>query len=226
MLTVSPNGNITAKSIGSTSVIVSNDEVTNSVTVIVNEIGENKKEDLQEVEEVSKEYTNEEARLLEKIRNEQNIIVDGGEWKKLTSPILQALHKEENTILIEHDTYSIFLQGKEIVNYDNELDTHIVFEDISRYVEMIVNEGEPLPGQIQIRNELFQEYDYLYLYNEAKGIYEKLEFMKEETIILDMAGRYVLSNEKLDGFQFHAWYFAVAGGILIISISVYIYVRL
>ena len=113
--TVSGTGNIAAKKSGNTAIIVSNGDLQVAVTVIVNENGGA----VEEKEEVQQGNLGQETEISE--------IVSVTDYPVLTSEILKYLYENKKKIIITSEDYTIYLNGDDIVNTDNELYTELVF---------------------------------------------------------------------------------------------------
>ncbi len=226
---VTKGGLITGKKIGSTSIIVRNEDVTNAVTVIVNntseqlttDIGDTDSEDMKS----NKETMSTEEVLLEQIKNKREVVVKAKEYELITTTILRALHEQGTTLIIEDEDYSMILDGNAIVNYQNELKTAVIMEETNIGLEIIVNDGNPLPCAVEVKRLSKDDYPYLYLFHESKGVYEKLTYKSGEGIRMDVEGRYVLSHEKLQESRIYMIYIVVAGIIVIGLIGTYIYMK-
>ena len=226
---VTKGGLITGQKIGSTSIIVSNEDVTNAVTVIVNGTGENFTSDITPNDsdgmEDKKEIDLKQEALLEQIRNKQEVVIQAKKYSVITTAVLRELHKKGTSLIIEHEHYTMKLDGNTILNYENELKTNVEIEETDIGIEIIINKGEPLPGTVEIDPVTKKQYQSLYLYHKSKGIYEKLEYESNQVIRLDIEGQYILTNQNLQKSNFHIMYLVVIGIVGITLIGIYIYVK-
>ncbi len=207
---VTSSGTITAKKCGNTAIVVSNGDLQVSVTVIVNEDGvikENKTElskDTQEETEFSEEVT-------------------VAECKTITSEMLRYFYENRKLLTINGEDYTIYIDGKDIVNCENEFQTEILFEQQKQGFTFEVNEGKKLCGKLtvmlgaKVTNE-----KYLYLYNDEKGKYQRVNAEDMDELVIDTAGIYLLSQNQLHGFRFNAIFVAVSVIIIVIGIGIYI----
>lgn len=188
--TVSETGVITAKKSGNTAVIVSNGDLQVSITVIVNEEGTGETEKETESEESPKE---EKTFLLE---------VTVEEYPVISTEMLKYFYEKEKVLTIKGDGYTIYLDGKDIVNFENELNTKLSFQKEEKGFSVVVNEGKKLCGRITIDlSQKVTKEKYLYLYNQEKEKYQKLESSDITTLSIDTAGKYLLIEKSLSGLK-------------------------
>ncbi len=183
---VSDIGVITAKNNGVTTIIVSNDDLQESLSVVVNEDGKVQEELMN---------GNGEGSDLEKTFPATILTKD---YPVVTSEMLKYFYEKEKTLTIKGEGYTIFLDGKNIVNFENELYTKLVFEQSQEGLTFIVNKKQKLCGDvtIDIRDKVTSE-KYLYLFNEATEKYERLEVEDITLLQIDTAGKYILTTEKI-----------------------------
>lgn len=204
---VSDSGLITAKASGNTAIIVSNGELQVSVTVIVNEEG------------IVEEETDVQSEISEDGEEKVPERITVQEYPVVTSAMLKYLYRNKKTVTIVGDKYTIYLDGANIVNTENELYTKLLFHKKDTGFSMEVNNGKKLCGKIVIElGEKVAGERYLYLYNAEKGTYQKLSTDTMTSLEIDTAGTYLLTTEKLSGFKIHK---AVVGGgcVLILAVA-------
>lgn len=201
---VSSNGIVTAKGCGSTSILVSNGDVSISVSVIVNETGEG----TEMADETQKNEINEEKRYPEKINTSEVYVV--------TNEMLKYYYQNRTLLYIYGDSYTILVNGNNICNYENKLYTQIFFEETPEGIEFEVNHGEELCGEIQLILEKY-EGNYLYLYHPSKDKYQLLEQDDLSNLRLTQGGKYLLAKEKISGVKIKKAAFA-GGGIALLSL--------
>lgn len=229
---VSSNGTISAKSIGTTSVIISNGDLSTAVTVIVNESGS---ADQTMVENLShtvisndtQNLSTTENMLIEKIKDENNsqeIEIEGTDYKIISKSTLKALYDTGKTIHIQYDDYSITLKGTDIVNYDNELNTEIKLKKEDKKQSFTINEEKNLPGLITLKLK-DGNYHYLYLYNETKNKYQLLKVKDLTNLTLDTTGNYLLTVDKLNGITVSVIAIIVVGVIMLGLVITFIVVK-
>lgn len=186
--TVSGTGNIVAMKSGNTAIIVSNGDLQVSVTVIVNEDGSMADAE----EEVQQENLVQETGIPE--------IVSATDYPVLTSDILKYLYENKKSIIITSEDYTIYLNGEDIVNTDNELCTELIFLGNDNGFSFCVNNGQKLCGKIRIDlNPKVTNEKYLYLYNDEKEAYQELSVSDIKYLEIDTAGIYLLTTEKVTG---------------------------
>lgn len=230
--TVTSNGTIQAKGIGTTSVIVSNSDLSAAVTVIVNESGTADQATIenatkQVVSSTRQQISGTETEIIKAIQDESNvneIELSVTNCKLLSKNILKALYETEKSILITGDGYTIHLKGTDIVNYENELITQINFERQDGTIEFILNEYKNLPGKITLKIDE-SGYRYLYIYNEAKNKHQQLKVNDISDMELDVHGKYMISQEKINSISISMIVIVLVAVILLGLIITYIAVK-
>ena len=211
---VSASGVITAKSCGDTAIIVSNGDLQVSVTVIVNEEGtavSKEEADTENSEETEHSYPDE---------------VSVEEYPVITKEMLKYFYEKEKVLTIKGDGYTIYLDGKDIVNFENELETGLLFQQEENGFTLVVNSGKKLCGKLTIDiSEKVTKEKYLYLYNNEKDKYQKIEAKDISTLSIDTAGKYLLTTRSLSGFRVNVILIAVGILAIVIGIGVYIGVK-
>lgn len=175
-------GIITAEAKGSTTILVSNKDTSVSVAVIVNE-------------EVNYRQDNEPT---EELRNYDPIIhqyVDSKHTKIISSNLLAELYRKKENLIIRGEDYEIEIRGNKIVN-----DTNCFYTDIEREKKegkeyFTINRGNELHGEVILRlKEPVGK--YLYLYNEEKAKYQRIEANDLEELCLTTPGKYMITQEQ------------------------------
>ncbi len=209
--TVSGAGVITAKSCGNTGIIVSNGDLQVSVTVIVNEEGS--------------ASTEEETSPIEEGEGNRNFPeeVTTEEYPMISKEILKYFYENEKVLTIKGDGYIIYLDGKDIVNFENELKTQLVFEKVENGFTFVINDENKLCGKLTIElSEKITKEKYLYLFNTEKQRYQKLKAEDIETLHIDSAGKYLVTSKTLSGF--HISFILVGIGCVAILVGVGAYI--
>ena len=208
---VSDNGVITAKACGNAVIAVSNGDLQVSVNVIVNE--EQIEHDLEEGNsnidsEKGKSFPHE---------------VGVNEYPIISAEMLKYFYEKEKVLTIRGEDYTIYLDGKDIVNFENELETKLLFSDENGGLGITVNAKKKLCGKItiDISNKITDE-KYLYLYNEEKEKYQQIQSKDVSLLCVDTAGKYLVTNKKLSGIHINMLLILVGCVAVIIGGSVYI----
>lgn len=211
--TVSDKGMITAKACGGTAIIVSNDDLQVSVSVIVNEEG------LVE-ENVSGERKNTDLTLTFPDK------VSVGMCPLISSEMLKYFYEEEKVLTVKGENYTFFIDGKNIVNFENELDTELLFQQEENGFSFSLNRGNKLCGKIVIdlSDKIVNE-KYLYLYNEAKGKYERISVEDISLLTCDTSGTYLLTSEKLSELELNQFLLIIGIVVVVLGVIVYIGVK-
>lgn len=118
------------------------------------------------------------------------------EQSVITGDMLRYYYQNETQVRIKGNGYSIWLNGRDICNYENELHTQIEVRRIEQGIVFTVNCGKHLCGDLRLE---FEQYagDNLYLYNESKDKYELLEAMDSSGLHITQGGTYLLT-EKME----------------------------
>ena len=208
---VTPAGVITAKKCGDTAIIVSNGDLQVSVTVIVNEPGETaEKTDTDNAEGGAEQIT-----FPEEITTE--------EYKVISSEMLKYFYENKKLLTIKGEAYTIYMDGRDIVNLENELQTELLFQEENNGFTMVVNEGKKLCGKISIDiSEKITDQKYLYLYNTEREKYEKIAAENIRTLSIDTAGTYLLTSAKVTGLQINVIF--IIPGLLAVLIGTGVYI--
>ena len=117
------------------------------------------------------------------------------------------------------------MDGKDIVNYENQLKTKLVFKDNTEKngFTLIINEGEKLCGKLKI--DISKKIDgekYLYLYNSEKEKYQKLSTEDISMLEIDTAGEYLLTSKQLFELGINVIFVVVGIVAILTGVGVYI----
>lgn len=196
---ISNSGLISAKAVGNTTIIISNGDMSNAATVIVNQ-----SETVTEEQNISQEIemaNDKEYELLTLIQEQKQTEISVEDYPIITKNILKALYTSGNVLCIKGDGYSLKISGVDILNYENQLYTDIEFTKVVQGTEFTLNDGKNLPGKVTVylKNK---EYEYMYLFNQVKEKYEKINQNIDEELKLDVQGKYLLAMEPMNNFTF------------------------
>ena len=130
-------------------------------------------------------------------------IIKQSECPKISSELLKYIYENSKSISVIGDGYTLRVDGNKILNYENELSTSIIMTT-NKYgdCEFTVNDGNNLCGEISVSfdSEMAEKFcikgKKLFLYNEAKNVYEKIQFDTLENISITKAGKYMFSDGK------------------------------
>lgn len=209
---VSATGEIIAKACGNTVVVVSNGDLQVPVNVIVNE----------EQIEVDEENNYIGKGKEKSFPNE----VSMNKYQVITAEMLKYFYEKEKVLTIRGNDYTIYVDGRDIVNFENELETKLIFQKENNGFSIVVNNKKKLCGKItiDISNKITDE-KYLYLYNEEKKKYQKIETEDISLLCVDTAGKYLITNKKLSGIRINIILILVGCLAAVIGGSVYIGVK-
>lgn len=208
---VTSSGTITAKKSGNTAIIVSNGDLQVSVTVIVNESEKT----------TEKENTDNSEGGMEEIEYPEEVTTE--EYQVISSEMLRYFYENKKILTIKGDGYTIYMDGKDIVNYENQLETELLFQEENKGFAMVVNQGKKLCGKItiDISGKVTNE-KYLYLYNTEREKYERIAAEDIKTLSIDTAGTYLLTSAKVTGL--HINIIVIIAGILAVIIGTGVYI--
>lgn len=208
---VSEDGVVTALKVGSTSIIVSNGDVSVAVSVIVNQISLNKDEA-------------HETAAASAIDNKYLDNINAGEINIVNTDTLKKLYSSNQQLCVVGEGYKIKIDGEKIVNYENELLTDIELSKNEKCTYFVINQGEKLCGEITL---CLDEPDgkYLYLYNETKQKYELLNCSDLKEITLTSSGKYIITQKRLNDNEVQIKYL-IFGGVVLVLMGIGIYIGL
>lgn len=211
---VTAEGLITAKASGNTAVVVANGDIQTSVTVIVNETGS--------------QQENGEGATGNQTEAEDSfpVEVDAQDYPVISSDMLKYLYEKEKCLTVKGNGYTIYLNGKDIVNYENELSTSLNIREEENGFSFTINDGNKLCGEVTLDiSEKVQEEKYVYLYNQTKEKYELLQTENIKQFTADVGGTYLLTSKKENGFNVNVILIGVGAIAVLIGVGVYIGVK-
>ena len=215
--TVSAGGCVTAVAVGNASIIVSNGDYQAAVSVIVNT--SNKTTDVNE--------ENEELDDVSKSEISYDNTVNASDVTRIDTNMLKYFYDKKTKLLVVGDGYSILLDGKDIVNYQNELITDIELSSEAnskgiKEISFVINKGNPLCGDITLCMDNAKG-KYIYLYNESKEKYEMIAMSSLSEINISTPGKYLITESKIQtGYGSTLIILIIGGVLLIIGVAVYI----
>lgn len=210
--TVSQDGIVAAKETGSTTIIVSNGDTSVAVSVIVNEsiVYQEKIEDNQENKVDAEAYPD---------------TVYVAEYKVIDSEMLRYLYETKQVLRIIGNGYVLEIDGKDIVNCDNEFFTDIELTKEAGKNCFLLNKGNELCGAVTVYLDETHG-RYLYLYNVSKKKYELLSISGTSELKLTTAGEYQLCETKMKLDKKVIVYVTIGSVILLlIGGMIYIFVK-
>jgi uncharacterized protein YjdB len=231
---VTKRGVVSARSVGSTSIVVSNEEMSVGITVIVNEVsaapeGGDKGEytgDPDSGGEGVGSVGAGTAAFVSDIKSNGRATVSAADCPTLTAEMLSAIYTADAEVEIQGIDYLIRLSGSDIVNTENELVTNIAFVNDAGDIGFLLNGGRNLPGKLQVAladRSLLKE--YVYLYNDAKETYELLNVKDGDSLTLDVGGKYLMTDEKRGGSGIDPFIIGVAASAIGAAVSIFIMVK-
>lgn len=223
--TVDNNGIIKAKKAGNVAIIISNDDYTVSVNVIVNKSGSTKdnKDDLDKNKLSDETYQDD---LLIKVTNsvEKEIVIE--DISIISDEVLKELYGTNKTLIVKKPKYNVSICGTDILNAENEfnIDFSISKKDDGLLID--VNSEQTIPGAITIQlKEIYEGYKYLYIYKDDIGEYTKLNTLTEDEFTVTSGDVYFLTLNDINGFKINFIYIIGVIGILLMLTVIYIFSR-
>ncbi len=212
---VSDGGVVTAKSTGTAAIIVSNGDLSNAVSVIVNK---NSDTDI-----INPQNTESSTQEVESQTFDENI--NASEIGTIDTQMLYELYTSGKSMKVTGDGYSMIIDGKKIVNYNNELDTDIKLKKANGHTEFELNNGKYLCGEIAIHIDDISG-KYLYLYNNVKHKYELVSTQNMDELKLSTPGKYMITTEKISESSKAVRYILMIGSCLIlVGSAVYVVMK-
>ncbi|MCD8248456.1 MAG: Ig-like domain-containing protein [Lachnospiraceae bacterium] len=180
--TVSSGGLVTAKAVGSTTIIVSNGDLMVPVSVIVNDFYDESEDNLELISEIMNSESYE-------------ITVYAQQLSVIDEEMLKFFYENKKILTVIGDGYTFTIEGEQIENYKNEMKTDIELEE-SDEIAFCMNDGENMCGPVTLYLD-HAEGKYLYLYNVSKDKYELISAASLEEITITTPGQYRIVNKKL-----------------------------
>ena len=205
---VSGSGVVTAKQTGSSTIIVSNGDLSGAVSVIVNRDTESS------VAEPAADSTDAEN-TSEQTFDENT---DVSETPVISEQMLYELYTAGRSMKVTGDGYSIIIDGKKIINYKNELNTDIELERAGDCIKFNLNDGEYLCGEVTLHIDDVKG-KYLYLYNNVKHKYELVSIEDMSGLNLSKPVKYMITAKPIREGGTAVRYILIAGGIGIIGLD-------
>ncbi|MCQ2464651.1 MAG: Ig-like domain-containing protein [Oscillospiraceae bacterium] len=226
VVTVDDKGVLTAVKNGNTSVIITNDDYTMSVNVIVNTDGKADSDEAVKNDAGNQDYGVSDS-VAEKIRNssEETVTVSG--VKTITSETLRALYGTDITLVIECDEYDIRIFGRDIVNADHDFSTELDFTENEKGILLNQNKENRLPGKISIKlKDSSAEYRYIYLRGTDGDDLRKLNSVSGKNMFsISSAGEYLISESKAERFRINFIWVIGAAGVILAMTVIYIFTK-
>ena len=209
--TVSNKGLITAKSYGSTNIIIKNVDTLTAVSVIVND------NPSLEAGATEENLERDEYQLEEHTTITACPIVD--------SNMLQYLYTNKKDLYIEAADYVLKICGELIVNFNNEVRTDIRLERTQDSISFTLNGEKGLCSTVALCIYDADEYKYLYLYNETTGEYDLIKKDNLSKIDLTSPGEYLLVKQPISRITISWWWIGLSLLVIVILLAVYIFLK-
>lgn len=224
---VTKDGEVIAEDIGNTFLVVSNGDISRAVTVIVNKTGMLSREEEEIIlkqENIALGALNDiEKELISGMELKNEISVQADKCSTVTKAVLKKLLETSSILSIEDEAYTLIIDGSKILNFENELSTGIDISNEENGLVFNLNRGKNMPGPVSIVLEKETvKGKYLYIYNDKKDKFLLLGEIKEQELKLDEAGKYLITDKKIQKYKFSIMAIVIAGGVCIILGIIYI----
>ncbi|MDE6664593.1 MAG: Ig-like domain-containing protein [Ruminococcus sp.] len=221
--TVDSEGVITAKSFGSTSIIISNEDSTTLVNVIVSTDSEKTSNQNNDNHNL-KEY-NEIDALAKQIKDSADNHLTVKELSIVSSDALKELYGTDKVLTIEYPDYNILINGRDIINPTNEIYPELNISIIDNGIIINYIGEREMPGAITILlKSHLNHYRYLYLLGD-KGDHTELSYNSDYRIRISSPGKYMLSTKNMNGFKFNIVWILLILGLLLTGSVIYIFTK-
>lgn len=154
------------------------------------------------------------------------LLVEASEYKLVSKEVLKKLLETSSKLTIKGENYSMTVNGSEIINFENKLETNIVFTNKDNGLGFVLNNGNNLPCSVAVSFEGEEiEGRFVYLYNEKKEKYQLLGTNTIKSMILDEAGEYLITIDKLSKFKLSIVLLMIAGGVATIIGIIFVLIK-
>lgn len=222
IVSVSDDGILTAGKPGSTSVIVSNEDSTILVNVIVSTDKEAALIQIPEEPDDASDSQKSDS-LAKQIRetNEREFIVKN--LSCISAEVLKALYGTDKSLTVDLEEYTLSIRGQDIFNANNEINTKLEMTDVDSGMLVTFGEENKLPGTISIAlKNATKKYKFFYLVSPKDGVYQALNSLSDNTFKVSSIGQYLLSTKNMNHRKINiVW---VLGGIGVIFLLSLIYI--
>lgn len=226
-------GLITAKGYGIASIIISNGDGAEIVTVVINNgtagFGGGSLHS-NSYFSVGVEHM-ESSHLASLICDSESkeIVLDNTDLSEIDPSALCALMNANKNLVVDKGQYVILIQGTAVANPENTFSLNIPIEYLDGELKFTVNDGQALPGKVtlNIRDEGLKTKKYLYLFNPSKNRYEIIDSynVDDRSICLDKGGTYLLKDKKISQHQINKVVFGASGGVCTVLGAVYVVMK-
>ncbi len=230
IITVDDEGLIMAKKIGSSSVIISNEDMYQVVFIAVNKNNGDKYFETKNsyIGTDGKSSTLDKTKLLSTYKEEgDGITLPAESFDIIDKDFLTYLRNNEEKIKIDYPEYFVEIDSADINNPNYEFIPKLTIRKEAESVFLIVNNGNKLPGKIKIYlKDSLQNMKYLYFENDSTNKKEKIAFnIKEHSFKIDDGGTYILTEKKLSEIKIERKVVIAAGLIFAVIVLFFVLIR-
>lgn len=219
VVSVNNEGLVTALKNGTSSVIVSNEDLKSVLTVIVNDNSSS------EANNISGTDISQGDNYSSDDNNDEEIVIDADDMEKVSKELLMKIAGTNKKLIINKDRYKISIYGKDIVNPENEIMLNINFDKTETGICFFIEDKLPGKIYIDILDYSSEEYKYRYILDKSLNKYKMLNVEKsEDGLEIETSGRYMISDKKINNLNINKY--AVIGGAVSIFIIIAIYICL
>ncbi len=225
IIKVSEDGILTAGAIGSTSVIVSNEDITILVNVIVSTDKDTAAIQNPEKPDDASGLQNTDS-LAQRIRETDEREITVKDLKCISAEVLKALYGTDKSLTVDLNEYTLSIRGQDIFNANNEIDTRLDLTETENGMLVKFNKGKNLPGTVSVKlKNAPKQYKYFYIVNAQSSGYQALNSLSDNSFKVSSIGEYLLSTKNMNRIKINLiWILSGIGVILMLSV-IYIFTK-
>lgn len=223
--TVTQLGNVTAKSVGNTTILVTNGDLSVAVTAIINESNIAEESEIKAALYSNSNEEDTSVAFSKLLSQNEVVMIQANDYPLVSSSMLKQLYESKNMLKIQGEGYTLELNGKSIVNYNNQITTKLDIIGVKSGIKVAINSEASLPGEMMLQLEQGKSYKYLYLYNSAKEKYERINVNDLSNVKIEIAGTYLFTKHKLNGLSVSLYLIAGFVTVVVIFAGIYVIVK-
>ena len=121
--------------------------------------------------------------------------INAKDQKEIKSRELLRLYHERKQLVVEGKGYHYIIDGNDIENCSNVMETDINLKYDGKNITFDLNNGKYLCGRIKLYIDDAMKGAYLYLYNENKEIFERINIENMKVLSLSSPGNYMITKK-------------------------------
>ena len=128
----------------------------------------------------------------------EEIVVQATPGYCVKKDFLEKILEYKKVLVIETGEITYRIDGNLVRNAEKEFIAQINMKNIPEGLQFEINKGDELPGTIEISlGNIEEKYQYLYLFNEHAGKYEKLNSYDDGVLVVNKGGTYLLAEDEI-----------------------------